>query len=60
MIKAKKGAKMRKIERMLRRKKGCTSAEVKAALGWKSVSIPQRARQLGIRLYVLNHRYWAV
>ena len=54
-----KGKKMRKIERLLRRKRGCTSREVREAVGWPSVSIPQRARQLGIKTR-RETRYWAV
>jgi hypothetical protein len=54
-----KGKKMRKIERMLRRKKGATSRELREALHWPSISIPQRARQLGIKTR-RETRYWAV
>lgn len=60
----KRGAKMQIIERMLHHTEGCTAAELKEALGWPSVSIPQRAAQLGLKkLYVLKTggqtRYWA-
>lgn len=54
-----RGHKMRKIERMLTRKKGCTSKELKAVLGWPSVSIPQRAKQLGLKLR-RERRYWGM
>ena len=56
--------KMQIIERMLRRQKGCTAKEVKEAVGWQSVSIPQRAEQLGIkiekRIIVKEVRYYAI
>jgi hypothetical protein len=58
MSKAKKGTKMRVIRRMLIRKKGCTASEVRKAVGWPSVSIPQRARQLGLKLRS-ERRYWS-
>lgn len=63
-LRAKKGTKMRRIERMLRRKRGCTAREVRKALGWQSVSIPQRAMQLGLKTRSEAHgrvrRYWAI
>ena len=61
-----RGKKMQIIEHMLRRKQGVTSAELKQELGWPSVSIPQRARQLGIvvrketRYVRVETRYFAV
>jgi len=49
---------------MLRRQKGCTAKEVKEAVGWQSVSIPQRAEQLGIkiekRIIIKEVRYYAI
>ena len=54
-----KGKKMRKIERMLRPKRGVTSKELREVLGWPSISIPQRARQLGIKTR-RETRYWAL
>ena len=60
MSKPKPGKKMRIIRRMLGRKKGCTSAELKSALDWPSVSIPQRAKQLRVRLRRQTEtRYWS-
>jgi hypothetical protein len=56
---AKRGKKMQIIERLLRRKRGCTAAEVRAALGWPTVSIPQRAKQLGIKTRK-EIRYWSI
>lgn len=61
---SKKGTKMRRIEEMLRRGKGATAEELKEALGWPSISINQRARQLGIivhsKKFGRQTRYWAV
>jgi len=54
-----RGAKMAKIERMLRRRKGVTAKEMREALGWPAVSIPQRAGQLGIKLRK-EIRYFAI
>lgn len=58
MPKTTRGAKMRIIEGLLRRKKGVTAKEVREAVGWQSVSIPQRARQLGIKTRK-ETRYWS-
>jgi hypothetical protein len=56
-----KGKKMREIERMLRRKRGVTAKELRVVLGWPSISIPQRARQLRIKTRRRTEtRYWAV
>jgi hypothetical protein len=55
----KTGTKMRTIEALLRRKKGVTAKEMRTALGWPSVSIPQRARQLGIKVRK-ETRYFAL
>lgn len=55
---------MRIIERMLFRKKGCTNSEVLKEVGWPSVSIPQRAAQLHLKLRLERQgrttRYWAI
>jgi hypothetical protein len=63
MLKPKQGTKMRIIWRMLRRKQGCTASEVREAVDWPSVSIPQRAKQLGLKLRWQkagrHTRYWA-
>ena len=55
----KRGKKMKVIARLLRRKEGCTSAEAKKELGWPSISLPQRARQLKIKIRS-ETRYWAI
>jgi hypothetical protein len=64
ILKSKKGTKMRKIEKLLRRKKGCTNREALAVLGWVAISIPQRAEQLGLKLRRQKNgrltRYWAI
>lgn len=48
---------------MLRRAAGVTMAEVLAATGWPSVSMPQMARAAGIKLVTARSdgvtRYWA-
>lgn len=45
------GSKMETIKKMLARKKGCTSAEIKEACEWPSVSMPQQAKALGVTLH---------
>lgn len=44
------GTKLAKIEKMLGRPDGCTADEVMRACGWPSVSMPQQAKALGVRL----------
>lgn len=44
------GSKLETIVGMLKRKEGCTAAEVLAATGWPSVSMPQQARAAGLTL----------
>lgn len=44
------GSKSALIADMLRRKNGCTTAEVLKATGWPAVSMPQQARVAGIKL----------
>src|SRR5215831_14702698 len=38
------------VASMLSRKTGCTSADVKKATGWPSVSMPQMAKSCGLKL----------
>jgi hypothetical protein len=38
------------IGELLKRKSGCTTADVLAATGWPAVSMPQQATQLGLKL----------
>lgn len=45
-----KGSKLAKIAALLRRKEGCTTAEVLKATGWPAVSMPQQAKSLGLAL----------
>lgn len=45
------GAKLEVIGRLLARKRGCTSKEVKEACSWPSVSMPQQAAALGVTLH---------
>lgn len=47
-----RGAKSLAIAEMLKRSKGCTGKDVKAATGWQSVSMPAMAKQLGIKLRI--------
>lgn len=44
------GSKTAQIAEMLTRAKGCTTAEVLAATGWPSVSMPQQAKVAGLKL----------
>ncbi|MDE2103590.1 MAG: DUF3489 domain-containing protein [Patescibacteria group bacterium] len=44
------GSKLETIVGMLKRKEGCTAAEVLKATGWPSVSMPQQARAAGLTL----------
>ncbi len=44
------GSKLELILGLLCRKSGCTSAEVLNATGWPSVSMPQTAKALGVKL----------
>ncbi len=43
-------SKVETIGQLLRRKEGCTTAEVLKATGWPAVSMPQQARALGVKL----------
>lgn len=43
-------SKIEMIARLLKRKEGCTTAEVLAATQWPSVSMPQQAKAAGLRL----------
>ena len=47
-----RGAKSLAIAEMLKRAKGCTGKDVKAATGWQSVSMPAMAKQLHIKLRI--------
>ena len=47
-----RGAKSFAVAEMLKRPKGCTGKDVKAATGWQSVSMPAMAKQLGIKLRI--------
>ncbi len=44
------GTKTALIGELLSRKAGCTAAEVMAATGWPSVSMPAQAKALGVKL----------
>jgi hypothetical protein len=44
------GSKLAKIATMLKRPTGCTAAEVMKACDWPSVSMPQQAKALGVKL----------
>lgn len=44
------GSKLEIIVGLLRRKEGCTTADVLKATGWPSVSMPQQANAAGIKL----------
>ena len=44
------GSKLALVADMLKRKEGCTTAEVLAATGWPAVSMPQQARAAGLTL----------
>jgi hypothetical protein len=48
------GSKMETIKKLLARKNGCTSAEVKEACDWPSVSMPQQAAAIGVKLFKLK------
>lgn len=60
---ARSGSKTEAIKSLLSRAAGCTAAEVMEATGWPSVSMPQQARNLGIKLKTEKEgrvtRYWA-
>lgn len=45
-----KGSKLEKIATMLKRKEGCTAAQVMKACGWPSVSMPRQAELAGLKL----------
>lgn len=45
-----KGSKMEIIQNLLLRKSGCTMPEVLAAIEWPTISMPQRAKELGLKL----------
>lgn len=44
------GSKVETIGKLLLRPSGCTTADVLAATGWPSVSMPQQAKAAGLRL----------
>lgn len=60
---ARSGSKTEVIKGLLSRAAGCTAADVMEATGWPSVSMPQQARNLGIKLKTEKEgrvtRYWA-
>ena len=45
-----KGTKLEMIVGLLKRKEGCTTADVLKATGWPSVSMPQQAKAAGLKL----------
>jgi hypothetical protein len=57
------GSKLETIVGLLKRKDGCTAADVLKATGWPSVSMPQQARAAGLHLKTEKEgrstRYWA-
>ena len=59
-----KGSKTAIIGDLLKRKEGCTTAEILAATGWPAVSVPQQAKAIGVGLRKERKpgevtRYWA-
>lgn len=58
-----KGSKAAIIGDLLKRKEGCTTADVLTATGWPAVSMPQQAKMLGVELRKEKQgtttRYWA-
>jgi len=46
----KKGSKLEIIIGLLKRKEGCTTADVLKATGWPAVSMPQQAKAAGLKL----------
>ena len=56
-------SKVELIADLLRRKEGCTTAEVLAAVNWPAVSMPQQAKAAGIKLKKVKEgkvtRYYA-
>jgi hypothetical protein len=44
------GSKTAEVGRLLRRKNGCTTADILEATGWKAVSVPAMAKHLDLRL----------
>jgi len=59
---SRKGDKSEAIRALLTRKEGCTTADIKAATSWPTVSVPDTARRLGLRLTQQKQgrstRYW--
>ena len=57
------GSKLEAIVGLLKRKEGCTAADVLQVTGWPSVSMPQQAAAAGIKLRTEKEgrvtRYWA-
>ena len=60
---ARPGSKLEKIAHLLTRKEGCTAADILRVTKWPSVSVPQQARALGLKLRTEKEgrttRYWA-
>ena len=61
---ARKGSKTALIGDLLKRKEGCTTADVLKATGWPAVSMPQQAKAVGVKLRKEKKpgevtRYWA-
>ncbi len=58
------GSKLEIVVGLLKRKEGCTSAEILAATDWPAVSVPQQARAAGLTLRQEKDgkvtRYWAI
>jgi len=57
------GSKLEIVVGLLKRKEGCTAAEILAACSWPAVSVPQQARAAGLTLRQEKDgkvtRYWA-
>jgi hypothetical protein len=57
------GSKTAEVGRLLKRKSGCTTAEILAATGWQAVSVPLMAKACGLALHKEKNkgkvtRYW--
>lgn len=57
------GSKLEIVVGLLKRREGCTTAEILAGTGWPSCSVPQQARAAGLTLRQKKEgrttRYWA-
>lgn len=57
------GTKLELIVGLLKRKEGCTAADILKATLWPAVSVPQQARAAGLKLRTEKDgralRYWA-